>query len=170
MVKRLFFIRGYMQTFATIFCLFVFLSCAHINATTEIIAEYVNNYDGDTVTFNLPELKKMDKDKKFSLFWDKISVRIGGIDTPEMKGKCSQEKELAKQAKLFVKEKLENAKKIVLDNIGPDKYFRILGEIYVDEVPLAQMLMEQGYAVPYDGGTKENVWCKGTQKFKSKKR
>jgi micrococcal nuclease len=158
-----------MRTYAPIFSFFPLLFCAHIYAKIEILAEYVDNYDGDTVRVNLPELKKMDKDGKYSLFWDKISVRIGGIDTPEIKGNCSNETELAKRAKSFVRTKLEEAKKVTIAIEGPDKYFRILGGIYADGVPLAQMLMDEGYAVPYDGGTKKNTWCGKIKKQKSQK-
>ncbi len=158
-----------MRTNSPVICFLALLSCAQLNAAKEIIAEYVDNYDGDTITVNLPELKKMDKAKKYSLFWDKISVRLGGIDTPEIKGSCPNESELAKNAKLFVKEKLENAGKITIVIEGPDKYFRILGEIYTDGTPLAQMLIDEGYAVPYDGGTKKNIWCSEGKKRKRKK-
>jgi len=134
--------------------------------------EYIDNYDGDTITFNLLELKKWDKEKKYEIFWNNISLRIAGIDTPEIKGACPQEKELAKQAKTFVRSKLEGSKKISLEEISKDKYFRILGEVYVDEVPLSQMLINHGYAIPYDGGTKVNIWCeqkKGLIKIKLSK-
>ncbi len=54
-------------------------------------AVYVRNYDGDTITFNLPGLHP--------IIGQKISIRVNGIDTPEIKGKCEQEKYSAKQGK-----------------------------------------------------------------------
>ena len=53
-------------------------------------AVYVRNYDGDTITFNLPGLHP--------IISEKISIRVNGIDTPEIKGKCEKEKYDAKQA------------------------------------------------------------------------
>ena len=46
-------------------------------------AIYVRNYDGDTITFNLPNLHP--------IIGKKIRVRLNGIDTPEIKGKCDKE-------------------------------------------------------------------------------
>ena len=40
-------------------------------------AVYVRNYDGDTVTFNLPSLHP--------IIGEKISIRVNGIDTLEIK-------------------------------------------------------------------------------------
>ena len=42
-------------------------------------AVYVQNYDGDTVTFNLPGLHP--------IIGEKINIRVNGIDTPEIRGK-----------------------------------------------------------------------------------
>lgn len=131
--------------------------------------KYIKSYDGDTVTVNLPELEKLDKAGSYSLFWKNISVRLGGIDTPEIKGACDAEKELAKKAQTFVRNTLSSAQTITLDIHGRDKYFRILGELFADEVSLTQMLMDKGYAVPYDGGTKANVWCKSAPAKKLKR-
>ena len=54
-------------------------------------AIYVRNYDGDTITFNLPNLHP--------IIGKKIRVRLNGIDTPEIKGKCDKEKYDAEQAR-----------------------------------------------------------------------
>jgi len=53
-------------------------------------AIYVRNYDGDTITFNLPNLHP--------IIGKNIRVRLNGIDTPEIKGKCDKEKYDAEQA------------------------------------------------------------------------
>lgn len=138
-----------------------------LSRSTEFSVEFLRNYDGDTISVNIPDLKGMDRGKKFSLFWDEIDVRLGGIDTPEIRGKCENEKALAQRAKDFVNRTLSGARVVTLDNIQKDKYFRILAEIYADGVPLAQMLMDEGLAVPYDGGTKANPWCASVKKRKN---
>jgi endonuclease YncB( thermonuclease family) len=39
------------------------------------------------------------------------------------------------------------------------KYFRIAADIIVDGESLADLLVEAGMAVKYDGGKKKKVWC-----------
>ena len=113
---------------------------------------YVRNYDGDTITFNLPDLHP--------IIGEKISVRVNGIDTPEIKGNCEKEKYDAKQAKEMVADILKNAEQIILKNIERGKYFRIAANILVDGEDLGDMLIEAGVAVKYDGGKKSHKWCK----------
>jgi len=113
---------------------------------------FVDNYDGDTFTINIPWAHP--------LFGEKISVRVRGIDSPEIKGKSPCEKEQAFQAKKLVHEKLSQARSIKLVNVGRDKYFRILADIEFDGESLSSVLIREKLAVPYDGGTKLKVdWC-----------
>jgi len=114
--------------------------------------EYVRNYDGDTITFNIPYMHP--------IVGRKISIRVNGIDTPEMRGKCEQEKELARRAKAVVKMAMMDAKKIVLYDIQRGKYFRIVAGVEVDGFDIAEGLIKAGLAVRYDGGTKYKDWCK----------
>jgi endonuclease YncB( thermonuclease family) len=88
-----------------------------------------------------------------------MSIRILGIDTPEMRAKCSKEKDLARAAKKLTVSLLEGAELIELKNIKRGKYFRILANVYVDGISVADELMKNGFAVKYDGGTKID-WCK----------
>jgi hypothetical protein len=85
----------------------------------------------------------------------RLSVRLNGIDTPEMKGKgiSDEEKEAAKQTREFV-HKLVFNKFIKLENIQSEKYGRILADVYVDDIHLNELLIKERYAVKYDGGTK----------------
>ena len=114
-------------------------------------AVYVRNYDGDTITFNLPGLHP--------IIGDKISIRVNGIDTPEIKGKCEKEKYDAQQTKEMVADILKDAETIDLKNIERGKYFRIMADVFVDGESLADELIEAGMAVAYDGGTKTKDWC-----------
>jgi len=107
-------------------------------------AVYVRNYDGDTITFNLPDLHP--------IIGDKISIRVNGIDTPEIRGKCEKEKYDAQQTKEMVADILKDAETITLKNIERGKYFRIVADVFVDGESLADELIEAGLAVPYDGG------------------
>ncbi len=114
-------------------------------------AIYLRNYDGDTITFNLPGLHP--------IIGDKISIRINGIDTPEIRGNCEKEKYDAKQAQQMVADILKDAKVIVLKNMERGKYFRIAADVIVGGERLGDMLVEAGMAVRYGGGKKTHKWC-----------
>ena len=114
-------------------------------------AEYIRNYDGDTITFALPSLHP--------IIGEKISIRVNGIDTPEIKGKCEKEKYDAQQAKEMVADILKDAEQITLKNLERGKYFRITADVIVDGENLADVLIEAGMAVKYDGGKKAHKWC-----------
>ncbi len=57
--------------------------------------------------------------------WPKIeitaTIRLAGIDTPEIRGRCDKEKELAQKAKTFTREWLSVAP-LSLANIKQGKY------------------------------------------------
>ena len=114
-------------------------------------AVYLKNYDGDTIRFNLPGYPPIaGKD---------IRVRVNGIDTPEIKGKCKKEKYEAQQARDMVADILKGAEKITLRNMKRGKYFRIAADVVVDGENLADVLIDAGMAVRYDGGKKTHNWC-----------
>jgi len=115
-------------------------------------AEYIKNYDGDTITVDL--------NCSIPFFCKKMSIRVNGIDTPEIKTKCSKEKTLGKEAKNFVFVQLKSHKFIDLKNCKKGKYFRLVCDVYYNGISLSKKLIEQGLAVKYDGGTKTKNWCK----------
>lgn len=117
-----------------------------------VVSEVTSIYDGDTFRANIKAYP--------DIIGYRIGVRVNGIDTPEMRGKCEQEKQLARQAKQFTVSQLRKAKKVELRNMKRGKYFRIVADVYVDDKNLAEMLIEQGLAVTYDGGHKAKEWCK----------
>jgi len=130
--------------------------CAHDAATFRCV-RFDHNYDGDTITFQIPNVHP--------LIGKNISVRVFGIDTPEMKGKGPCEKERAKEARDLVGSLLKSAKRVDLANLQRDKYFRILAEVMVDGSALSQKLIAAKLAYPYEGGTKEKInWCQLARK------
>ena len=54
---------------------------------------------------------------------------------------------------------LKDADQIVLRNMERGKYFRIAADVIVDGENLADMLVEAGVAIKYDGGKKSKNWC-----------
>lgn len=113
--------------------------------------EYIKNYDGDTISVNIKGVHP--------LLGKDIDIRVNGIDTPEMRGGCAESKALAKTAQMLVQQILTNARRIDLRNCYRPKYFRIGADVYADGVNIADILIDNNLAVPYDGGTKTHTWC-----------
>jgi len=76
-----------------------------------------------------------------------------------MRGKCEQEKVLARKAKQYTVTALRNAKAIELRNMQRGKYFRIVADVYVGGQSVGEGLVREGLAVAYDGGKKIKDWC-----------
>ena len=113
-------------------------------------------YDADTITiatrlpFNDSPLYR-------------LSVRLNGIDAPEIKGKDVSDEE--KEAAIIVRDvvsKMILHKDVVLKNIQTEKYGRVLAEVYIDGMNLNEYLVTHRYAVKYDGGkkVKPESWLK----------
>lgn len=107
-------------------------------------------YDGDTFKINL--------NCSLAVYCEKVPVRVRGVDTPEIKGKTEREKKLAKQAKAFTQNFLEQ-KPITLSNCGRDKYFRLLCDVTNGNGEnLAQSLIKKKLGYSYQGGTKSKQY------------
>lgn len=109
--------------------------------------QVIKVYDGDTITIatRLPY-----KDSPLYRF----PIRLKGIDTAEIKSKNENEKKLAIVARDALSELiLHNT--VVIKNIENEKYGRILADVYLGEVCINEWMIEKGYAVKYDGGTKQ---------------
>jgi micrococcal nuclease len=108
-----------------------------------IVSRVTTIYDGDTFKATI--------DSWLGIAGKNIGIRISGIDTPEMRGKCKREIELARMAKKKTVEMIRSAKKIELRQMRRDKYFRIDAEVFADGMSIAQALIAAGLAVPYHG-------------------
>jgi endonuclease YncB( thermonuclease family) len=133
-------------------------------------------YDGDTCTFDLYNPYRAIPD----IFASDISVRVIGVDAPEIRGECALEKCLGNLAKEFTASRLKSSR-VKLTNLGRDKYFRILANIlYNPKSPpliscerfeeetarladdwhdITSELLAAGLAVEYFGDTKVTDWC-----------
>lgn len=127
-------------------------NCQHDDKTFRCV-EVLKNYDGDTLTVNIPGVP--------AILGKRISVRVAGIDTPEIRTKSKCEKEAGRIARNLVTSTLKKAKTVELHNVQRDKYFRLLADVIVDGRSLAEMLLKNNLAYAYDGGTKRaSDWCK----------
>jgi endonuclease YncB( thermonuclease family) len=103
-------------------------------------------YDGDTITVasKLPYPSS-------PLY--RFSVRLNGIDCPEIKGKDENEKKCAQIAKQEMSDLILN-KIVSLKNVQTEKYGRILADVYIGDLHVNKHLIEKRLAISYDGGTK----------------
>ncbi len=101
-------------------------------------------YDGDTITI----ATKINKIKY------KFSVRLAGIDSPEIKGKSKHEKECAIISRDELSKLIMN-KMVRLENLSTEKYGRVLADVYIGSIHVNKFMLDNNYAIPYDGKTKK---------------
>jgi len=111
--------------------------------------------DGDTIDVTI--------DLGFDLY-KKERVRIAGVDTPEKRTRDLEEKALGIDATNWLKAKLTETIKgdeelLIRTELkgGVGKYGRLLGWLYIGDatISLNELMIEEGYAWEYDGGTKQ---------------
>ena len=118
--------------------------------------------DGDTVD--------VDIDLGFGVCLKDERVRIMGIDTPESRTSDRVEDLFGEAAKARLKELMKHGGKLITteDRKGEDmkgKFGRILGDFYVERYEgqrerVTDILVEEGHAVAYFGGSKEEIQMK----------
>jgi len=118
--------------------------------------------DGDTVD--------VDINLGFGVTLTDERVRIMGIDTPESRTSDKVEDLFGEAAKARLKELMKHGGKLITteDKHGEDmkgKFGRILGDFYVERYEgqkerVTDILIEEGHAVAYFGGSKEEVQMK----------
>jgi len=87
------------------------------------------------------------------------SIRFLNVDSPELKGKCENERGMARMAKDFVERLLPPASYVTVTKVKLDKYGgRYLGEVSIDGRQLSGILIDARLARLYDGGKRQS-WC-----------
>jgi len=120
-------------------------------------------YDGDTITVATP----LDGTRAPMYHF---SVRLRGIDSPEIRGSSPEEKAAATKSRDALAAKILN-QMVFLQNIDTEKYGRVLADVFLEksgsessgsgsnEEPkqsISEWMLEHHYAVAYNGGTKES--------------
>ena len=113
--------------------------------------------DGDTVD--------VDIDLGFDILLKDERVRIMGIDTPESRTRDKVEKKFGLASKARLKELIGGRSgpilKTQINKKGEDmrgKFGRILGDFVTDDGRMVtDILIEEGHAVAYFGGSKEEI-------------
>ena len=117
----------------------------------EYKATVVKIIDGDTVD--------VDIDLGFGIVLKDERVRIMGIDTPESRTSDKVEDLFGEAAKARVGQLMGETAilKTQINKNGEDmkgKFGRILGDFVLGDKMLTEILIEEGHAVPYTGGSK----------------
>lgn len=117
-------------------------------------ARVIKVYDGDTITclFEIPHLND---------FPIKISCRMAGYDSPELRSTNKHVVESAKEARQYLNDLIYD-KIIWLEFQGNDKYKRPLINAYTinndgnKDVCINEEMLRLGYGKPYHGEKKED--------------
>lgn len=87
-------------------------------------------------------------------------VRLDGIDTPELRGRCEQEKALAERARARVEALAPAGSAVTLHDVALGKFAgRVVARVRSgagDDI--GTLLVQDGLARPYDGGRRA-PWC-----------
>lgn len=111
-----------------IIIIFICLFCFNFNAA-EIVGKVIKVYDGDTVTL-------IDNDNKI------YKIRLDKIDAPE------RGQEFGKQSQHYLS-KLVLGKTIKVHYSKIDRYKRLLGILYIDNIEVNLKMLLNGYAWHY---------------------
>jgi micrococcal nuclease len=113
--------------------------------------------DGDTVD--------VDIDLGFGVTLTDERVRIMGIDTPESRTRDKVEDLFGEAAKARLAQLMKDGGKLITteDRKGEDmkgKFGRILGDFKIGDKLVTDILIEEGHAVAYFGGNKDEIQLK----------
>jgi micrococcal nuclease len=110
-------------------------------------------WDGDTIWLEIQRGEGWKNTGKYRLY---------GVDTPEVRGKgvTAEEKVYAEEAKEFVATLLLLQSEMIVSTLKGKSKYDWMVEIWVQEagreeyLPLADLIVEFGHGVIYEGGTK----------------
>ena len=112
-------------------------------------AHLVRVVDGDTIDADI--------ELGFSVFM-RDRIRLMGIDTPESRTRNLQEKSWGMAAKHRLIELLAETDgefTLVTEDMEKGKFGRVLGTIEINGKDANQSLIEENFAIPYEGGNKD---------------
>jgi endonuclease YncB( thermonuclease family) len=119
-------------------------------AQTLIVADVERVVDGDSMVvwaIPFPDERR------------RLVIRIAGIDTPEINGRCEAERELARRARARTTE-LAGRRVVLRDPVtGQDPYGRVLAHVFTRDgmIEIGATLILEGLARVWDGARRP--WC-----------
>lgn len=146
-----------MKLFRPLLCLCIFLGSL-VGSVAAVDLHFHNVtfhrcYHAHSCFVSIPNIPK--------IFGDVILIRIAGIETPEILGKCDKEKQLAIKARNFVNTLLENAREIELYDIERGEHFNLIARIMANGKNVSELLLDQKFAVPTTDKAGKPDWCEG---------
>ncbi len=109
----------------------------------------ISNYDGDTFDLAI--------DLGFEI-QTRHSIRLSGVDTPELRGGTDESKAAARLARDVANAFVNSGEEVIfVSEQWAGKYGRPLGDIVVDGLSLRDHLLDQRLGVPYSGGSRETL-------------
>lgn len=85
-------------------------------------------------------------------------VRLYGLNAPEIRGICAEEKALGRRAAARLAALIAGAGRVELQRAPPGKFSQLQARLVLDGRDAAGILIAEGLARPYFGGPKEG-WC-----------
>lgn len=115
-------------------------------AAAEYYPKFIQAYDGDTLTLEIDGRRD--------------HLRLAGVDSPEIKGKCQAERDLALRARDFTRTwAMRSDLTLTTGKREREKYGRLLGELTNEHGEfLSEKLIEAGLAVRWTGKRFQH-WC-----------
>jgi micrococcal nuclease len=119
---------------------------------SELFITSVRVYDGDTIYVDVMGVP--------DVFGKNLGVRIRGIDTPEIRDSDLCVRRMAKLVKERVERFIGPTELPSLRNVERGKYFRLVADVYIQDASLAETLLREKRAKPWNGeGTKPEWVC-----------
>ncbi len=135
--------------FATIFLYTGFSHAAEV-IKGPVFADVVRVIDGDTIEVRA---------RPWIGLAVTVKVRLRGIDTPEMRGKCSEERGNAIRARLALITLIGEERQVILHNVKLGKWAgRVVADVQAKGLSVGDVLITAGHARKYTG-RKRKGWC-----------
>ncbi len=126
------------------------LGTPQVQAQSTIPATVLKVVDGDTFDAELHPLPDTTR---------RVRVRVMDLDTPELRGQCAKEREMARAAKLRAAELLVGRLRLEVPEARAfDKFGRLLAKVRLEDGRyLAGVLIREGLGRPWTG--RREPWC-----------
>jgi micrococcal nuclease len=86
-----------------------------------------------------------------------LRIRLAGIDAPESRTRNLDEKRYGLEAKARLEEIVSGDGELTIQSHGLGKYGRVIGVLFMDDRSVNRQLIDEGYAIEYQGSKKIEV-------------
>ena len=138
------------MTRLSVLLLLLALGAPQAQAQSTLPATVLRVIDGDTFVAEVMPLPDTTR---------KVTIRVMDLDTPELRGECAEERELAKAAKFRAAELLVGRIRLEVPEARAfDKFGRLLAQVKLEDGRyLAGVLIREGLGRPWTG--QRETWC-----------